>query len=307
MNKTSIINILKGADMSRLERYHPIIVFLYFLMCIITVMFTMHPVIIILSFVISIALSFQLEGCRKVGKSLLYIIPIMIIIALTNPLFVHDGGTELFFMNGNAVTLEALIYGVMISLKLVSIIYWFRAYNYIMTSDKVIYLFGKVSPRLSLLLTMSLRFVPLYARKFREADDASRALGAYATRNIKDKLMAKLHVFAIVFSYSIESAVTTSDSMSARGYGMRRRTNYHNFKWSMSDTIMFLFVALGCVTLATIMILGYSGFDYYPYVDDINIGVASIVMYVSYFCLASIGMIMEIKEAVSWSILRSKI
>lgn len=293
--------------MSKLQRYHPIIVFVYFMITIFIVMFSMHPVIIVVSLVASLTLSYLLEGARKIGFSLLYMVPMMLILALTNPLFVHNGATELFFMNGNAITLEAFIYGVVVSCKIASIIYWFRAYTYIMTSDKVTYLFGKISPRLSLVLTMALRFVPLYAKKFREADDAYRALGAYATNNIKDKLLAKLHVVAVVFSYSIESAVATSDSMTARGYGLSGRTNYHNFKWSMSDTLMLAFVAVFGVIVVTFMVFGYSDFDYYPLIDKVSTSVSSLVFFISYFILAMSGIIMEIKENISWRILKSKI
>ncbi len=293
--------------MSRLERYNPLVIFIYFMLAIFIVMFSMHPVIICISFIASFALSLKLEGVIKIAKSLIYILPMIIIITLTNPLFVHKGATELFFINGNAITLEALIYGLAVSLKLSSIIYWFRVYSYIMTSDKVVYLFGKVSPRLSLVLSMSLRFVPLYVKKFREADDATRALGGYATSNIKDKLLAKLHVFSIVFSIAIEGAISTSDSMSARGYGLGKRTNYHNFKWLWTDTITIIVVIILGVLTSVIMALGYSDFDYYPLIDSIQSSALSVVSYISYLSLAVAAVAVEIKEGVTWHILKSRI
>ena len=293
--------------MSRLERYNPLVIFIYFMLAIFIVMFSMHPVIISISFIASFALSLKLEGVIKIAKSLIYILPMIIIITLTNPLFVHKGATELFFINGNAITLEALIYGLAVSLKLSSIIYWFRVYSYIMTSDKVVYLFGKVSPRLSLVLSMSIRFVPLYVKKFREADDATRALGGYATSNIKDKLLAKLHVFSIVFSIAIEGAISTSDSMSARGYGLGKRTNYHNFKWLWTDTITIIVVIILGVLTAVLMALGYSDFDYYPLIDSIQSSALSVVSYISYLSLAVAAVAVEIKEGVTWHILKSRI
>ena len=132
-------------------------------------------------------------------------------------------------------------------------------------------------------------------------------MGAYSTKNIKDKLMTKFHVFNIVFSYCIESAVVTSDSMSARGYGLENRTNYHNFKWSIFDTIMIVFVVTLGSVVSVFMALGFNDFDYYPFVDVIKTNALSIVLYFSYFCLACMGLIMEIKEVVLWRILKSKI
>ncbi len=40
------------------------------------------------------------------------------------------------------------------------VIQWFSCYNKVMTSDKFIYLFGRLIPALSLILSMALRFVP---------------------------------------------------------------------------------------------------------------------------------------------------
>ena len=293
--------------MSRLQRYNPVIIFTYFMLAIFIVMFSMHPVIIVSSFIASCAVCLKLEGGVKIAKSLIYILPMILIITITNPLFVHKGVTELFFINGNAVTLEAIIYGLVTSIKLASIIYWFRAYSFIMTSDKVVYLFGKVSPKLSLVLSMSLRFVPLYAKKFREADDASRALGRYATNNIKDKILAKLHVFSVVFAIAVEGAISTSDSMTARGYGLAKRTNYHNFKWSLMDTITLISVLLIGSGTVTLMALGHGDYSFYPVIDSISVSALSLVTYISYLSLAFAAIAIEIKEGVAWRILKSKI
>ena len=45
---------------------------------------------------------------------------------------------------------------------LASVVLWFSSYNEVMTSDKFVYLFGRVIPALSLVLSMSLRFIPKF-------------------------------------------------------------------------------------------------------------------------------------------------
>lgn len=55
--------------------------------------------------------------------------------------------TPLFFLNGNAVTLEAILYGLDIAVMLVAVMYWFKCYNHIMTSEKVLFLFGRAIPK----------------------------------------------------------------------------------------------------------------------------------------------------------------
>lgn len=95
-------------------------------------------------------------------------------IAVINPLFSHNGVTPLFFLNGNPVTLEAVLYGLDIAVMLVAVLYWFKGYNHVMTSDKFLFLFGRAIPRLALVLSTALRFVPLLKVQIRRVSRAQR-------------------------------------------------------------------------------------------------------------------------------------
>lgn len=83
------------------------------------------------------------------------------------------GVTPLFYLsNGNAVTKEALTFGFYASVMFSAVILWFECFNVVMTSDKLLCLFGRLSPSVSLLLSMALRFVPKFGRKIRSIDAA---------------------------------------------------------------------------------------------------------------------------------------
>ena len=69
----------------------------------------------------------------------------------------------LFYLkDGNPVTLESILYGVGSGIMLACVVSWFSVFHAVMTSDKFMYLFGKVIPAFSLLLSMCLRFVPRF-------------------------------------------------------------------------------------------------------------------------------------------------
>ena len=59
----------------------------------------------------------------------------------------------------------------------VSVMVWFASYNEIMTSDKFLYIFGRVVPSVSMILTMVLRFVPNYTRKAKQIANARKCIG----------------------------------------------------------------------------------------------------------------------------------
>ena len=94
--------------MKAFEWYHPIILFVYFIAMILITMFTQHPVLLGISFVCAVSFCGMLTGLKKLLKSLAYSIPVLLVIAVTNPLFSHNGETVLFFLNDNPVTLEAI-------------------------------------------------------------------------------------------------------------------------------------------------------------------------------------------------------
>ena len=111
--------------MKYFQKLHPLSAFIYFLIVILIAMLTMNPIIITICYVSGICFYGMLVGLRKLLNSLKYNIPLLLMLALTNPLFVHKGETILFFLNDNPVTLESILYGIFASIMIMSIYYWF--------------------------------------------------------------------------------------------------------------------------------------------------------------------------------------
>src|SRR5699024_11813078 len=120
---------------------------------------------------------------------------VFVLIAVTNPLFVHKGETILFFLNDNPVTMEAIIYGVFIAMMLVAVIFWSKAFSILMTSDKFVYLFGKVIPRLSLVISMALTFIPTFKRQIKKVHQTQKTLGLYTTDSTAGRIISEVRTF----------------------------------------------------------------------------------------------------------------
>lgn len=293
--------------MKAFEGYHPILLFVYFMAVIFITMFTTHPILLGISFVCSIGFCGMLIGLKKLLSSLAYSIPMLLIIAVTNPLFAHNGETILFFLNDNPVTLEAILYGLDIAVMIISVFYWFKCYHEVMTSDKFIYLFGRVIPKLSLLLSMVLNFIPKFKRHFKEIDESQKALGIYTSKSYVDKIRSKIRVLSILVTWSLENSVETADSMRARGYGLKGRTSYSIFHWTVRDTVMAILVFGLTAAVCYLMSMGYSEYWFYPTFKPLEWSGVTIILYVGLFLLMAISIYTEIKENVKWRYLRSKI
>ena len=293
--------------MKYFDNCHPVVMFFYLIGVIFITMFTMNPIFVAISFVSALTFTFMLFGARETGKSLLLAIPMILIIALTNPLFVHKGETILFFLNDNPMTLESMVYGGFSALMLVSVFYWFKCYNKLMTSDKVIFLFGQIIPKLSLMLSMMLNFVPKFVKQFKAVDQSQKAMGIYSASSYTDKVKSKFRVLSSLITWSLENSIDTADSMKARGYGLKGRTSYCLFKWKNSDKMLMGYFSVLIIFIVANLSFGVGSFDYYPTITPISLDLVPMLLYFVVFILMFTSTIMEIKENMLWRYLKSKI
>ncbi len=217
------------------QRLHPGVVFLYFLVILVTGAFSGHPVLQVSALVGGLLYCGLILPGKEFGKMFLtYLIPALLL-ALTNPFFSREGATPLFYVNQSPVTLESLLYGVSLGSTMFTVLCWFRILNTVMTGDRLLSLFSGALPKLSLLLTVTVRTVPRLRKRLRETRDVQQAMGVYQPeQGYVHRLRCELHIFRAVLSAAAEEAIETGDSMRARGYGRPGRTGYrtHHFTWT---------------------------------------------------------------------------
>ena len=292
--------------MKSIENHNPILTFSYFLAVTLPVMFSMNPVMLMLSLAGALALFFVKNGIKNARSHLLFF-ALFLVIAFVNPLFQHNGVTVLFVLNGNPITWEAIFYGIMAGLMTVSVLYWFRLLSQMMTSDKYLYIFGRFSAKLALLLSMALRYVPLFGKRMKAIRMSQKAIGLYRDGTLIDKIRGEVRIFSIMVTWALENGIHTADSMEARGYGIGKRTSFAIFRFHLSDGILLsmILVLLG-MTLAGLA-TGAVDFVFYPAIIPHEASVFAVVIYTAYGILALLPTILEMEERIKWHCLRSKI
>lgn len=229
---------------------HPVVNLMYFLIVLLFTMFVSHPVLLAISFLGAAVYAIRLKGWRKVIKfNILVTLPAMILVALINPAFNHYGVTTLFYLKTGPVTLEAIVYGVVLSSMLFIAVLWFSCYNEVMTTDKFVYLFGRIIPSLSLVLSMVFRFVPRFGEQLKVIRNGQKAVGRdMSNAHFLRKIKYGITLFSILVTWALENAIDTSDSMTARGYGLKGRTAFSVFRFDRRDGILsVLLLALTAV------------------------------------------------------------
>lgn len=279
--------------------YHPIVNLAYFVIVIAIAMFSMHPVIICISLIMSLVYLMYLTGIRQVIGRLKLLVTMTIMIIVINPLFNHEGMTILgYFKTGNPLTLESIIYGIFMALLMMSVILWFAIYNVIMTSDKFIYIFGRIIPHLSLIISMSLRYVPRFKEQFIRVREARRCMGRDINQgNIFIRIRNMAAILSIMITWSLENSIETADSMKSRGYGLPGRTAFSIYKFHKRDSIAL--TAMSVCTMAFIWLVANDKmyYRYYPVFERNLANIWSVMAYTLFVVICSIPMLIDICDS----------
>ena len=207
------------------SRYHPLVNFLFFIAAIGSVVVIQHPWYLLLSTLAGSCYYGMLKG-RKGLRVLAGLIPLALLITVSNPLFNTYGEHVLFHVFGRPYTAEALLYGAVLAGIFVDMMIWFGCYNQVLTSDKFTSLFGGLIPSLSLLLVMILRMIPGFIRKAKQIAGARKCIGKGAAGTLKEKIRDGVTILSVMTDWVLEGSMTTADSMRARGYGSGKRSSY---------------------------------------------------------------------------------
>jgi len=281
--------------------FHPLVSLLYFVMAIGFSFVFMHPVCLGISLACSVAYMLLLEGRKALRFAAVFLLPVFLLAAVINPLFSHAGATILAYLpNGNPITLESILYGIAAACMLVAVISWLCCYTAVMTSDKFVYLFGRVLPALSLLLSMALRFVPRFTAQMKAVAGAQRGIGRDISQG--DALSRAKHgirILSITVTWALENAIETADSMKSRGYGLPGRTAFSIFRFERRDRFALLFLLLCGAYILPGAALGGLKYLYFPTIAGAWTPY-SISIFAVYLIFLAMPLIVNGKEAAQW-------
>lgn len=289
------------------SEYHPSVNFLFFTSVIAFTMFWQHPACRLISLICSAVyycVLFKSAGKRFIIR---FIIPIILLSSIMNPLLSHQGQTILFYLpSGNPFTLESFFYGMSSGVLLSAVMLWFFCLSAVMSTDKFIGLFAEKMPSFSLLLSMTVRFIPLFRKRFRETSDIM-----YAVQGGKLKLLSKIRLslkcFISVLSHCLERGVETSDSMKSRGYGTAKRTAYKAYRLESHDKAALFFILSFSLFLICATAARFLSFRYYPDVSGEFHGIFTIMSLSAFFIICAMPVFLEWRERLKWMRLKSEI
>ena len=277
----------------RWSKLHPIAMLLYFVMVMILTMCVTSPVLLLASFGAASLLEIQIGGRGQYRKKLRGMLLLIAVIAVGNMLISHNGVHVLFYINGNRVTGEAFWYGLFFGGMLSTAYVWFDLFQNFCDSEKLIFIFGKTMPTLGLMISMTLHYIPTLRKRLEVIRDAQRGMGRGQQQGVIARAKQWGKEYSILISWSLENAIDTSDAMTARGYGMGRRTCFHTYRFRLRDAVYLALMTVSFVLGA----IGTFGFAYrvyyYPSVAFPAFGAKLLLYYGSYVLFVFLPLIWE--------------
>ena len=296
------------ADMQdRFSTYHPLVNFLYFALVIGFSMALNHPLAQGISLACACGYAVQAQGKKAVLFTLRWCLPIMLLTAFVNPAFSHEGVTILlYFPTGNPLTLESVLYGLSAGVMIATVMLWFLNFNRVISSDKFIYLFGRIIPALSLVLSMTLRFIPKFKAQMDAVADAQRSIGRDVSEgSLWHRTKIAVTILSIMVTWALENAIETADSMKSRCYGLKGRTAFSIYRFDDRDKLALIFLGFcGFYLIAGSMVSAF-GFRYFPSIRYISLNGMTLSFQFVYLILCVMPVVLNWAEERKWKAIHS--
>lgn len=277
------------------ENFHPAINLIYFTSVIAGSICFDQPVYLAISYLSAFAYSLKRNGIRSLLSNLC-LIPLIVIFGFYYASYTHFGITVLRqnFI-GNNMTVESLLYGFTLGIIATAVCMWLSCVFDIFTADKVVYLFGRVSPKLSLYLSVVLRMIPRLKQQAKKISTARKAIGRGIDQgNFFRKIRNGIRILSMLITWLLESMSTISDSMRSRGYSLKGRTAFSIYRFDNRDRIFVISIFL-CLTLTMMAILlGQTRMTFDPRILLKPITPMSCVFYCGYAVLCLLPMAAEL-------------
>ena len=287
--------------------YHPIVNLVFFIEVITLSMLLTHPAAQLVALFCTVFYELCVQGRACVSRLAKVCLPMMLITALINPAFNHEGVTILYyFASGNPLTLESILYGAFSGVMFVTVLLWFSAVSRVMTTDKLIYLFGRIIPALSLIISMSLRFVPKFKHQMEITAEAQRCIGRDVSMgSLWKRFKTAVVILSVTVTWALENAIETADSMKSRGYGLRGRTAFSIFTLQERDRYTLVWLGFCGLFLGCGVMLSAFGFRYFPSIRYAPVDRTTVPFYIVYFALCITPAVLHIGEERQWNSINS--
>ncbi|WP_347488848.1 energy-coupling factor transporter transmembrane component T family protein [Desulfoscipio sp. XC116] len=254
-----------------LQSFHPLTIIVYAGVLLFLALACNHPVLLIALYAV-LLINIKLVDAFAAYKTFVpFLIILLIMIILINPLFNRLGSTVLLtlpdipVMGRIAVTLEALLYGFDMGLRLLVVITIFFLYNQTINPDRAFELFARLAPRTAMLVALTTRLIPYLAVRLKNIKEVQQTRGvAFDQTGLIQKINSYYPLLKVITLTSLENALGIAEAIQSRAYGSGPRSHYSGERMQVRDMII-LSSSLALLLLGVALLVpGWAQYRFYP-------------------------------------------
>lgn len=223
----------------KIDNFHTLTVIIINLVLMIITFSTDNPLIIVSLLVCSMIALIIYKDAKRLSLGLKIFFPLAIITTIINIMFVNAGSRIILTVLGKQITVETIIYAVFMSVKILVIVYLFYVLGNMLDSDKALSYFSKKSPKVTLIILLSLKLVPNMTKRVNTLKEVylTRGVNLEATSK-KDRIKANIPVLSVLLEDSLEGAFDIGESAYVRGFLSGKRSEYEKSKLKFKDFLV---------------------------------------------------------------------
>ena len=255
-----------------------------------------HPVYLALSLTGALLSGCLVFGARAMGRKLLWLLPMLVLVCVANPLFSASGSTELTRIGMVVIYVESLAYGACMGVMLVGSVLWIEIAGSLVAPDRVMATAGRALPTVSLMISLAAGLVPQLLAKARRTSTAIEACTCAGVRSDARSTLAQRSTMLV--SWAMEDSLERADAMRARGWGADVvRTSYRRYEMTERDMVAIAALVLLVAASAALGYVAVSQWRFYPAMPRL----VAWWGYLPYAVLVLVPGVASLVERASWS------
>ena len=144
--------------------------------------------------------------------------------------------------------------------------------------------------------------------QIKKISDAQKCIGRDVSNG---SIMQRAHhgtkIISVMFTWALENAIDTADSMKSRGYGLKDRTTFSIYRFDRRDAVAGIVLLVAALVVIAGAALGKCSIEFYPNIVMTDMDAFGMAVYVAYFVLCFFPIAVEVKEVLTWRLMQSKI
>ncbi len=230
---------------------HPAMHLIYFAAVITASAVFSHPCFMLCAYLCAFLCNLFVNGKRGFRRNLRFLL-LAFLFMLFYSGYNHFGVTNLSVnLIGNRITLESIVRGSVIGIKAATLIMWLDTLCGVMTTDEIVYLFGRIAPKMSLYIAVFLRMLPCVLDERNRIKNSGRSAGI--SENPVARFFSRMN---ILVSWTAERLSDSADSMRSRGFTLKGRTAYSIYRFDNRDRMYIILIFVLITAMLAAFILG---------------------------------------------------